>query len=66
MPDGEQGIFQARARAASKQLGGEDGLQDLQQRSSRYLDERIVVFLLAPVMVGLFLPWMTARSVPLT
>jgi hypothetical protein len=66
MSNGEQGIFQAQARAASEQLCGKDGMRDLQQRSSRYLDERIVVYLLALVMVGLFLLWMTTGSVLLT
>ncbi|HKJ51111.1 MAG TPA: hypothetical protein VKB27_06390 [Gammaproteobacteria bacterium] len=63
MSNGEQGIFQAQARAASEQLGGKDGLRDLQHRSSHYLDERVVVYLLALVMVGLFMLWMTTRSV---
>jgi len=63
MSNSEQGIFQAQAQAASEQLGNKNGLRDLQQRNSHYLDERIVVYLLALVMVGLFLLWMTTRSV---
>lgn len=62
MSNEEQGIFQAQARAAREQLRGKDGLRDLQQRSGVYLDDRILVYLLAAVVVGLCVVWATASS----
>ena len=58
----EHGIFQAQARAASEQLGGRDGLRDLQKRSVFYLDERIYVYLLGLAVLGLFVVWATTSS----
>lgn len=62
MSNEEQGIFQSQARAASEQLGGKDGLRNLQRRSGVYLDERIIVYLLAAAAIGLCLVWATASS----
>ena len=62
MSNEEQGIFQAQARAASEQLGGKDGLREVQRRSVFYLDERIYVYLLAAAVIGLFVIWATAKS----
>lgn len=62
MSNEEQGIFQAQARAAKECLDGEDGLSDLQRRGGAYLDERIIVYLMAAAAIGLCLVWATASS----
>jgi hypothetical protein len=59
----EQGIFHTQAKAASEQLGGKDGLRELQKRGVFYLDERIYVYLLALAAAGLCVVWATASSV---
>ena len=58
----EHGIFQAQAKAAGEQLGGRDGLRELQRRSITYLDERILVYLLAAAVIVLFVVWATSSS----
>lgn len=62
MSNEEQGIFQAQARAASEQMAGKDGLREMQRRNVVYLDERIVVYLLAAAVIGVFVVWATAKS----
>ena len=62
MSNEEQGVFQAQAKAAAEQLGGRDGLREMQRRSILYLDERILVYLLAAAVIGLFVVWATASS----
>ena len=62
MSNEEQGIFQSQAKAAREQLGGRDGLREMQQRSIFYLDERIYVYLLAAAVLGMFVVWATATS----
>ena len=58
----EEGI--ARAQAAAARASGTEGkaLGQLQTRSIKYLDERIVVFLLALGCIGLMILWATAKS----
>ena len=58
----EHGIFHTQARAASEQLGGKDGLRELQKRGVFYLDERIYVYLLGLAAVGLCVVWATSSS----
>jgi len=58
----EQGIFQSQARAASEQLGGKDGLREMQKRSVFYLDERIYAYLLGLAAIGLCVVWATSSS----
>lgn len=62
MSNQEQGIFQSQAQAASEQLSGKDGLRELQKRGGSYLDDRIIVYLLAAAAVGLCLVWATSSS----
>lgn len=58
----EHGIFHTQAKAAKAQLGGKDGLREMQRRNVVYLDERIVVYLLAAAVIGVFVVWATAKS----
>ena len=56
----EEGI--AKAQAAAAQAGGAAGLEKHHGSTIAYLDERIVVFLLAIAMIGLVVFWATAKS----
>ena len=58
----EEGI--ARAQAAAARAGGDQGkaLSQHHQRSISYIDERIMVFLLALGCIGLMILWATAKS----
>jgi hypothetical protein len=56
----EEGI--AKAQAAAAQAGGAAGLEKHHGSTIAYLDERIVVFLLAIATIGLQVLWATAKS----
>jgi hypothetical protein len=56
----EEGI--ARTQAAAARAGGADGLKKHHDWNIAYLDERIVVFLLAIAIVGLMVLWASATS----
>lgn len=56
----EEGI--ARTQAAAAQASGAAGLQQHHRGTVAYLNERIVVMLLAVAMIGLLLVWATAKS----
>ena len=56
----EEGI--AKAQAAAAQAGGAAGMEKHHSGTIAYLDERIVVFLLAIAMIGLLVLWATAKS----
>ena len=58
----EHGIFHTQAKAAREQMAGKDGLREMQKRSVIYLDERILVYLLAAAVIALFVVWATAKS----
>ena len=56
----EEGI--AKAQAAAAQADGAAGMQRHHGRGIAYLDERIVVLLLAIAVIGLVVFWATAKS----
>ena len=57
----EEGIARVQA-AAIRAEGGGDALARQQTRAIAYLDERILIFLLALGGIGLMVLWATARS----
>jgi hypothetical protein len=56
----EEGI--ARIQAAAAKAGGTSGLKEHHRRNIVYLDERIIVFILAIGAVGLIVLWATTSS----
>ena len=56
----EEGI--ARTQAAAARAGGTAALKENHRRNIVYLDERIVVFILAIAAVGLIVLWATTSS----
>jgi hypothetical protein len=56
----EEGI--ARTQAAAAKTGGAAGLTKHHAWNVAYLDERIVVFLLAMAVIGLAIVWASATS----
>ena len=56
----EAGI--ARTQAAAARANGAKGPQAHHTGTIAYLDERILVFLMAMAMIGLIVVWMTAKS----
>ena len=56
----EEGI--ARIQAAVAQAKGTDGLKEHHKWTVAYLDERIQVFILAVVVIGLGVVWATTAS----
>ncbi len=62
MSNAEEGI--ARVQAAAIKAHGTQGdrLQEHQKRSVAYLDERILVYVLAMAFLGLIAVWVTATS----
>jgi Flp pilus assembly protein TadB len=56
----EEGI--ARTQAAAAQVKGASGLQDHHKSTIAYLDERILVFVLAICFIGLIVLWATVKS----
>jgi len=56
----EEGI--ARTQAAAAQASGADGLKKHHAWNIAYLDERIVVFLLAVAIIGLAVLWASTTS----
>jgi hypothetical protein len=62
MSDAEEGI--ARIQAAATRAQGTQGrkLQEHQQRSVAYMDDRILTFVLAIAFIGLVIIWATATS----
>jgi len=62
MSNAEEGIARVQA-AAIKAQGTQGGkLQEHQQRSFAYLDERILIYLLAIAFIGLIILWATTTS----
>jgi hypothetical protein len=60
MSNAEEGI--ARVQAAAAQAKGADGLQEFHKWNIAYLDERILVFVLAISFMGLIVLWATVKS----
>ncbi len=60
MSNAEEGI--ARVQAAAAQAKGADGLQEHHKWNIAYLDERILVFVLAISFIGLIVLWATVKS----
>ncbi|MDH3388101.1 MAG: hypothetical protein OEN02_09355 [Gammaproteobacteria bacterium] len=58
----EEGIARAQAAAAKAQGTEGDLLRGHHVRSIAYLDERILIFLLAIAFIGLIVIWATATS----
>ena len=56
----EEGI--ARIQAATAKAGGTAGLKEHHNRNIAYIDERIVVFILAIATIGLIVLWATSSS----
>lgn len=56
----EEGI--ARAQAAAAKAKGADGLGEHHKWTIAYLDERILVFVLAITFIGLIILWATVKS----
>jgi hypothetical protein len=56
----EEGI--ARIQAAAAKAGGTAGLKEHHNRNIAYIDERIVVFILAIASIGLLILWATSSS----
>lgn len=52
----------ARAQAAAAQAKGADGLQAHHKWNIAYLDERILILVLAIALLGLIVLWATVRS----
>ena len=61
MSDNAEGGI-ARIQAAVAQAKGADGLKDHHKWTIAYLDERILVFILAVAVIGLGVLWATATS----
>lgn len=57
----EEGI--ARTQTAAAQAQGANGLQKYHKWNIANLNERILVFILAIAIVGLFVLWITVKSV---
>ena len=60
MSNAEEGI--ARIQVAAAHAKGADGLKDHHKGTIAYLDERILVFILAVAIIGLGVLWATATS----
>ena len=60
MSNAEEGI--AKIQAAVAQAKGASGLQDHHKSNIAYLDERILVFVLAICFIGLIVLWATVKS----
>ena len=60
MSNAEEGI--ARIQAAVAQARGSEGLKEHHKWTVAYLDERIQVFILAVVVIGLGVIWATTAS----
>ena len=60
MSNAEEGI--ARIQAAAAQAKGADGLKDHHKGTIAYLDERILVSILAIAVIGLGVLWATTSS----
>ena len=60
MSNAEEGI--ARTQAAAAKAGGAGGLKKHHDWTVAYLDERIVIFLLAIAVIGLMVLWANATS----
>ena len=56
----EAGIAATQANAARSQ--GSDGLKNYHNQSIVYINERIVVAILAIAFIGLMITWMTVKS----
>ena len=56
----EAGI--ARAQTAAAKAAGAAGLREHHKRNIAYLDERIVIFILAIAAIGLIVLWTTTNS----
>jgi hypothetical protein len=52
----------AKLQAANAQAGGAAGLQKHHGGTIAYLDERVLIFILAIAMIGLLVLWATAKS----
>lgn len=58
----EESIARIQA-AATKAQGAQGGLlQEHQKRSADYMDERILIFILALALIGLMIVWATTTS----
>ena len=62
MSNAEEGIARVQAAAIKAQGTQGDKLQAHQKRSVAYLDDRILVFLLALALMGLLILWATVSS----
>ena len=60
MSNAEEGI--ARIQAAVAQAKGSEGLKEHHKWTIAYLDERILVFILAVAVIGLGIVWATTTS----
>ena len=60
MSNAEEGI--ARTQAAAAQAKGADGLKAHHEWTIAYLDERILIFILAIAFIGLGVVWATTAS----
>ena len=58
----EGGIAQAQEKLRKLRLAEKDGLRSYHDWNIAYVDERIYVYLLAMVMLGLILLWATSSS----
>lgn len=58
----EEGIARVQAAAAKAQGTRGNALQEHQSRGIAYIDERIIVFVLAMAFLGLIVVWATATS----
>ena len=61
MSDNAEGGI-ARTQAAAAKAAGSAGLKEYHNRNIVYLDERIVVFILAVAAIGLVVLWATTSS----
>jgi hypothetical protein len=52
----------AKLQAANAQASGAAGLQQHHGGTIAYLDERVLIFILAIAMIGLLVLWATAKS----
>jgi len=62
MSNAEEGIARVQAAAIKAQGTQGDKLREHQQRSFAYLDERILIYLLAIAFIGLIILWATTTS----
>jgi hypothetical protein len=58
----EEGIARVQAAMDKNQASEADRLKARQQRSTAYLDDRILIYLLAMAFGGLLVVWATASS----